>query len=150
MSTFTDSHTDMTNLIQQHSLIYQQNKILRRRTIIQTIFLRWDVHFVDKLQQIAGNDITRFNQQYNRNLAFTLLHSGKTIDPHNLEHTRCPSQPKAIKAPFIWRKVVPGRRVTRLPESTLGEPTFHTFPYKTWRTVDMRNKKLARLEEWPA
>ena len=24
--------------------------------------------------------------------------------------------------------------------ATLGESTFHTFPYKTWRTVYMRNK----------
>ena len=50
---------------------------------------------------------------------------------------------REFKAPFIWRKVVPGRKVTR---ATLGEPTFHTFPYKNWRTVYMRNKKLARLE----
>ena len=28
----------------------------------------------------------------------------------------------------------------------LGEPPFHTFPYKIRRTVYMRNKKLARLE----
>ena len=30
--------------------------------------------------------------------------------------------------------------------ATLGEPIFHTFPYKLWRTIDMRNKKLAGLE----
>ena len=26
--------------------------------------------------------------------------------------------------------------------ATLGEPTFHTFSYKTWRTVYMKNKRL--------
>ena len=30
--------------------------------------------------------------------------------------------------------------------ATLDKPTFHTFPYKTWRTVYIRNKKLAWLE----
>ena len=30
--------------------------------------------------------------------------------------------------------------------ATLGDPTFPTFPYKTWRTVYVRNKRLARLE----
>ena len=30
--------------------------------------------------------------------------------------------------------------------ATLGESTFHIFPYKTWRTVYMTNKTLARLE----
>ena len=35
---------------------------------------------------------------------------------------------------FIRRKVAPSRRVTRLPELpwTRGEPTLHTFPYKTY------------------
>ena len=33
--------------------------------------------------------------------------------------------------------------------ATLGEPTFHLFPYKTWRTVYTRNKKSARLDGWP-
>ena len=87
------------------------------------------------------------------------------------------------KDPFIWRKVVPCKRVTRqwriqtgggglktflsalrasvwfknkgrrtprhLPwmrhclftRATQGGSTFHTFPFKTWRTVYMRNKK---------
>ena len=74
--------------------------------------------------------------------------------------------------PFIWRKFVPCRRVTRqwmgaglkfffwgggaallpwfrhcLPtRATLCEPTFHTFLFKTWRIVYTRNKKLALLE----
>ena len=34
-------------------------------------------------------------------------------------------------------------------QDNLGEPTFTTFPYTTWRTVYTRNK-LARLEGWPA
>lgn len=33
---------------------------------------------------------------------------------------------------------------------TLGEPTFYTFPYKTWRVVYVRNRTLAQLEERPA
>ena len=31
-------------------------------------------------------------------------------------------------------------------QTTLGEPRSPTFFYQTWRTVYMRNKKLARLE----
>ena len=34
--------------------------------------------------------------------------------------------------------------------ANLGEPTFPSFHYNTWRTVYMTNKKLARLEgRWP-
>ena len=51
-----------------------------------------------------------------------------------------------LEAPFIWRKVVPGKRVTLLPELPWASQLFSTFPYKTLRTVCMRNKKLARLE----
>ena len=40
----------------------------------------------------------------------------------------------------VWSRL---RSPTR---ATLGDPTFPTFPYKTWRTVYMRNKRLARLE----
>ena len=32
-----------------------------------------------------------------------------------------------------------------LTRATLDEPTFHTFPYKTWRIVKI-TKKLTRLE----
>ena len=32
-----------------------------------------------------------------------------------------------IKAPFIWRKVVPGRRVTRLPELPWASQLFLHF-----------------------
>ena len=73
MSTFATLHTDMTNLIQQHTLIYQKNKILCWRTTIQTICSWWDAYFIDKLLQIKGNDKTQFNQLSNSNLAFTLL-----------------------------------------------------------------------------
>ena len=38
----------------------------------------------------------------------------------------------------------------RPTQTTLSEPTFSTFRYKTWRTVYMRKKKLARLERRPA
>ena len=31
--------------------------------------------------------------------------------------------------------------------AALDEPTFHTFPYNTWRVVYVRNRTLARLEE---
>ena len=36
------------------------------------------------------------------------------------------------------------------PSSPGGEPTFHIFHYKTWRTVDMRNKKVAPKEGLPS
>ena len=39
--------------------------------------------------------------------------------------------------------IVAGAATTR---STLGEPRFPKFFYQTWRTIYMRNKKLARLE----
>lgn len=32
----------------------------------------------------------------------------------------------------------------------LYEPTFYTFPSKTWRVVYVRNRTLAQLEKWPA
>ena len=41
--------------------------------------------------------------------------------------------------------VGPVLRVTRLP-ATPGELTFSTFPYITWRTVYMKNRKFSRLE----
>ena len=47
---------------------------------------------------------------------------------------------------FMWRKHIPGRRITRLPELTWAEPAFPIFPYQTWRTVFSRSKKLTRLE----
>ena len=34
--------------------------------------------------------------------------------------------------------------------SRTGEPTFPTIPYKIWRAVYMRTKKLFQLEGWPA
>ena len=40
------------------------------------------------------------------------------------------------------REDVADKRVTRLPDREL---MFHTLPYKAWRDVYMRNKKLARL-----
>lgn len=47
---------------------------------------------------------------------------------------------KRIKAPItcIWSKDC-------LPtQATLGKPSFPTFPYKTWQTVYIRNKKLKK------
>ena len=40
--------------------------------------------------------------------------------------------------PFIRRKVVPGRGVTRVLELPPAIQFFNTFPYETWRTVYMR------------
>ena len=54
-----------------------------------------------------------------------------------------------VWSPFIWRKLVPGGRVYPIHSRT-GEPTFPTIPYKTWRAVYMRTKKLFQLEGWPA
>ena len=42
-----------------------------------------------------------------------------------------------------------GRKGHLSTRATLGEPTFHTFCYKTWRNGYMRIKKLAWLG-WPA
>ena len=42
-----------------------------------------------------------------------------------------------LKVPFIWSNVVHGRRIIRLAtRATLGEPTFPSFPHKTWRKFD--------------
>ena len=47
---------------------------------------------------------------------------------------------KVTYAPFMWRKLVLGGRVTRLPDcATLGRSTFLHFPYQT---IYMRNKKI--------
>ena len=47
------------------------------------------------------------------------------------------------KTPFMY-----GEKLFRVPLTlaTLGESTFYTCPYKTWRNVNMRVKTLARLE----
>ena len=50
--------------------------------------------------------------------------------------------------------LLPCRRVTRMPELPWGQPPFLSkFPYKTWQTIYIRNKTLARLEaksfSWP-
>ena len=37
-----------------------------------------------------------------------------------------------------------------LTQATLREPTFPTFPFITRRIVYLRNKKMPRLEGWPA
>ena len=31
-------------------------------------------------------------------------------------------------------------------QTTMGKQAFPTFPYNTWRTVNLRNKKSARQE----
>ena len=49
----------------------------------------------------------------------------------------------ATKVPFIWKKLVPSRRVIRLPEIQLY-PRGANFSY-----ILLQNKKLARLEDWP-
>ena len=56
---------------------------------------------------------------------------------------------------FMWRKLVPGGRITHQSELPSGKPTFPTFAYETWKTMrnktkNMRNKKLHGLERGPA
>lgn len=44
------------------------------------------------------------------------------------------------------KKSCPGKkRSPACTQATPSEPTYHAFPYKTWQTIKMRNKKLARL-----
>ena len=52
------------------------------------------------------------------------------------------------QGPFkYWRKVVPGRGVTRpLVLPLASHATFHLFPQKKWRIVYMRKKKLVPLK----
>ena len=52
--------------------------------------------------------------------------------------------------PVYMEKNCPGWKGHLPSRATLDEPTFHSFPYKTWRTIYMRKKMLARLEGWPA
>ena len=48
----------------------------------------------------------------------------------------------ATKVPFIWKKLVPSRRVIRLPEIQL-------YPGRAnFSCILLQNKKLARLEDW--
>ena len=44
------------------------------------------------------------------------------------------------KAPYKLRNFFPGSRVTRI-----SQPTFPTFPYKTWGTVYMKSKQKVCL-----
>ena len=43
----------------------------------------------------------------------------------------------------LYREKFPRQKGHPHTWPTLGEPTFHPFPYKTWRTVYTSNKKLA-------
>jgi len=61
---------------------------------------------------------------------------------------------KAEHLPSFWNRGPGGlgnglmSRVTRpVTRASLNEPTFHIFPYETWWTLYMRNKKLARLKK---
>ena len=51
---------------------------------------------------------------------------------------------------FTWRKLVPGRRVTRLPSYPAERANFSYIPLQILANFYMRSKKLARLEEWLA
>lgn len=58
-------------------------------------------------------------------------------------------------APFIWRNLFPGRRVTRTPELPWGKwegggASQLYLHFRAKRTVHMTNKPLACLEGWPA
>lgn len=49
-----------------------------------------------------------------------------------------------LKNPFIWTKLIPGRSQGHpLNRATMCEPVFPIFPYKTWRTVYMRNQEVS-------
>ena len=52
--------------------------------------------------------------------------------------------------PRLYGEKLSGIKGSLSYPSYLIEPTFPPFPYKTWRTVYMRNKKLARIEGWTA
>jgi len=48
------------------------------------------------------------------------------------------------------KKSCPGKKGHLLSKATPpSEPIYHTFPYKTWQTIKMRNKKLVRLGRSP-
>ena len=46
-----------------------------------------------------------------------------------------------LKALYLRGVVVPGGKITHLPE-----PTFHTFSYNPWRTVLLRFSQICELE----
>ena len=48
-----------------------------------------------------------------------------------------------VKASLLRGKHVSVKKDHPLIWATLGEPTFYTFHYKTWCTVNMRNRNLA-------
>lgn len=51
----------------------------------------------------------------------------------------------------MWRNIVQGKGVTWSSKwGTVGKTTLHTLPYKTRRTVHMRNKMLAQQKGLPA
>ena len=52
--------------------------------------------------------------------------------------------------PVFMEKSCSGLKGHLPTQATMGESTFHTFIYKRWWTVYMRNKKSVQLEEWPS
>ena len=48
--------------------------------------------------------------------------------------------PRNTRSPLIWRKVAPGRRVTRLPELPRASQHFLHFLTETWRLITLKNK----------
>ena len=58
---------------------------------------------------------------------------------------RTQSSIRSSLGPVNIDKSCPGYLDHSPSPATLGEPTFHTFSYKTWRTVYMKNKRLRSL-----
>ena len=54
----------------------------------------------------------------------------------------------SVLGSVYMEKTSPGWKCHSLTKwTTLGEPTFHTFPSRTWRPVYTTNRELARLED---
>ena len=85
---------------------------------------------------------------------------------HSIRLSRCDVLKKRVVLLLIWAHSTTvvtlcgprlyAENLSRVEESfpypihdRTGEPTFPTIPYKTWRAVYMRNKKLFQLEGWP-
>ena len=62
--------------------------------------------------------IIRLRGRRMKNIIFHALYIFMRL-PRRLQHNKWHHKKVLIKAPFIWRKVVPGKRVT-LPKSTLA------------------------------
>ena len=48
--------------------------------------------------------------------------------------------PRTTRSPLIWRKVAPGRRVTRLPQLPQASQHFLHFLTETWRLITSKTR----------